>query len=127
MKRQASQMTILPTLHLSIPIKYNMSVNTTVILPLEMARFSTLVRISTENGTICRDPRSGFINIHEKQEKNPSDKPEVSISRNWSNMQRSANQIHKYSRQTREKSDWKTRIFLEFGVNILCSAEQSSA
>ena len=53
-------------------------------------------------------------------------------------MQRSAKQIHKYSRQTREKPEWKTRggaapedfpqgFFLEFGVNILCSAEQSSA
>ena len=29
------------------------------------------------NGTICRDPRSGSINIHEKREKNPSEKPEV--------------------------------------------------
>ena len=28
-------------------------------------------------GTICRDSRSGSINIHEKREKNPSEKPEV--------------------------------------------------
>ena len=28
---------------------------------------------------ICRDPRSGSINIHDKQEKNPSEKPEVEI------------------------------------------------
>ena len=41
-------------------------------------------------GTICRDPRSGSINIHEKREKNP-------------------------------------RIFLEFWVNIMWSAERSSA
>ena len=33
----------------------------------------------------------------------------LQISANWSNMQRSAKQIHKYSRQTREKSEWKTR------------------
>ena len=32
-----------------------------------------------------------------------------SKSWNWSNMLRSAKQIHKYSRQTREKSEWKTR------------------
>ena len=30
-----------------------------------------------QNGIICRDPRSGSINIHEKREKNPSEKPEV--------------------------------------------------
>ena len=45
------------------------------------------------------------INIHDKREKNPSGKPEGA----------------------QPPQGFSTRIFLEFGVNILCSAEQSSA
>ena len=45
----------------------------------------------------------------------------------WDNMVRSAKRIHKYSRKTREKSEFFKRIFLEFFVNIMCSAERSSA
>ena len=43
-------------------------------------------------------------------------------------MLRYEKQIHKYSQQMREKSEWfSTRICLELGVNIMCSAEQSSS
>ena len=45
---------------------------------------------------ICRDPRSGSINIHDKQEKNLSEKHEVV-----------------------KPPRVFTRIFLEIGVNIM--------
>ena len=58
--------------------------------------------LMTNIGAICRDLRSTSINIHDKREKNPSGKPEGAQPRGFS-----------------------TTIFLEFGVNIMCSAEQS--
>ena len=34
-------------------------------------------QLNFEIGPICRDPQSGSINIHDKREKNPSEKHEV--------------------------------------------------